>query len=913
MIRRSTSLQFFLLAIVLFSPFALRSASGDEPVGKQDYNRKVAPLLQKYCADCHHSTDASEDRWAFDRYKDYEHRLADHKIWHKAQLLVGNHIMPPADALLEPSRQERQLIVDWIEDAVFYVDPKRPDPGPATLRRLNRAEYNNTVRDVLGVTSQPANRFPEDDSGYGFDNIGEVLTISPLHYEKYRAAATQIADEVTALGPPPRVGIELKAEQITLFAGEPELRDTRVWLRSAKDEVGTTVVVPVKTHYRVLSRAATVKAAADEDPLPLEILCDGTPLGKLQPTSEFKGKPGAQATCFSLVELPPGEHRIALRLASPENPDDLPDALATISFMSVSGPFTPVAPTTSSFLQDAFPDRNLEVPVLRLSGEDLDAGSGRNSLDTGRAWFATNGYRHAPVLIPATSEYRVRFKVGAQQVGDENVKFELRVDDLKFGPFEVTAKSQAEQWIETRCELPAGQHDWQVWFVNEYEDPETKAERWFWLHEFTIAGPLDGDYGLSRGAATDLLQTTARRLFRRPLTDEENERLQGLVNSAVQAELSPRMALRVGLEALLISPKFLYHPLPEPAGQSEYGTALVDEFTLASRLSYFLWSSAPDDELLSLAEQGKLREQLTSQVKRMLADPKSAALTENFAGQWLQLRNLEHVSPNPETFPEYDFELAADMRRETELVFEYILQNNRSILEFLNADYTFLNPRLARHYQLPAPEGEGFYRVPLAGSPRRGVITHGSILTITSLPTRTSPVKRGKWLLEQFLGTEPPPPPGDIPPLPAASEDESLTLRQRLEAHRTQATCASCHAILDPYGFALENYDAIGRRKPGEQTEAIDTSGELITGEQFTDWSELRDLLVKNHRDEFLKCFVEQLLTYSLGRGTTYRDKLFIEDILARCEKSQFGFQDVLLALCESVPFQRMRTESFRE
>lgn len=885
-----------VLAGVLFVVLAIiKTAGAQKPSGRDVYQTQVLPILNRFCADCH-SGENSDERWAYDGYEDDSALRSDQQSWRKVQQFVEYHIMPPLGEEA-PTAAERQVVLDWIDQTVFYVDPQRPDPGRSGLRRLNRAEYNNTVRDVLGVTTRPADAFPADDAGYGFDNIGDVLSVSSLHFEKYLAAARDIADEMTRLGPPPRLGVELRPEAIAVFAGQPERHDNGIRLLSPEDEVGTTVHVPVASVYRVLIRAASDKR--QEQPIPIAVLCDELKIAGLQ----------ADGTSFQLVDLPEGEHRITLRAeTSSEGNASSADWLANIQFLNIHGPLTPVQRQASHYLVETLGGRALTTPVLRLSGEELSAGSGRTTLDTGRAGFSTNGYRHVPIRLSQSGPYRIRFKVGAQQVGDEPVRFELRYGAQTIGPFEVTANAQAEQWVETRCELEAGERDWQVWFINEHVDAETGAQRWFWLHEFTIEGPLDRDYGLSRSEVCALLQQTGRRLFRRPLTDEETSRLEHLVETALAAGEGPLSALDFGLQALLISPKFLFHPSPRPATDATQPVAPIDELTLASRLSYFLWSSAPDDDLLTLAERGKLRGQLAAQVERMLEDPRSRALTDNFAGQWLQLRNLELAPPDRETFPEFEDRLAADMRRETEMVFEHILHDNRSVLEFLDADYTFLNGRLARHYGLPAPAGDGFERVPLEGTARRGVVTHGSILTLTSLPTRTSPVKRGKWLLEQMLDVEPPPPPGNIPPLPESHREREVTLRALLEQHRASPSCAACHALLDPMGLALEHFDAIGRWRTRDGAHRIDASGRLITGQQFADWSELRRILVEDREQDFVRSFVKHLLTYAVGRGLTFRDKVAVEEILQRTAGTGFRFQDLILAVCKSVPFQKMRT-----
>jgi hypothetical protein len=876
------------------------------PPGKAVFEEAVRPLLQQFCADCH-SRPTSDDRWAFDGYAGYTELVADQKTWGQAQQLLKHHLMPPQGEK-SPTLEQRRTILEWIDHAVFYVDPLRPDPGPTTLRRLNRSEYNHSVRDVFGVDFRPADQFPPDDAGYGFDNIADVLSLSPLHLEKYLAAARQVALEATRLSPPYRMGADVPGAKLTVYAGAPELQETVLLLKSMEDEIGALVDVPLPNVYRILVRIA-VAGGSEQDRPRVDVLLSGKKLAELRPTTPWTGRPGFFPGVSEFIELPAGRHRLSLRLQRQRESNDGTERIAAVGFFEVSGPFTPLPPQPTTYLRQAFGSRPLGLPILHLSGEDLNAGSGRTGLDTGRAWFASNGFRRGPLILSAAGKYRVRLKVGAQQAGPDVAQFEVRVADQRLGPFRVTAGSQTEQWIETDCDLPSGEHDWQVWFLNEFKDPQSGAERWLWLHEFSIEGPQATDVGPDRDELLQLLTQTGRRLFRRRLTDGEQRKLSELLNASLAVGQPPLASLRVGLEALLVSPKFLFHPRPQPLGEGENGSVLIDETALASRLSYFLWSSVPDEELLSLAERGALRAQLAGQVQRMLRDPKSAALTANFAGQWLQLRDLDRMAPDAAAFPEFDAPLAADMRRESELLFEHILRENRPVTEFLDAEYSFLNARLAAHYGLPSPAGDGFERVSLQGSPRRGVITHASVLTLTSHPTRTSPVKRGKWLLEQMLGSDPPPAPRDVPPLPDPRENESLSLRARLEQHRSNAACAACHAALDPLGFALENYDAIGRWRTSDGDQPIQAAGELVTGERIADWSELRALILRRQRDDFVRCLTEHLLTYALGRGVTYRDKPAARQIVAQLNSSNGGFQDLLLAVCESVPFQRMRWE----
>jgi hypothetical protein len=878
----------------------------DDSLGQADWKQSVLPTLRTYCGDCH-SRENHADRWSFDLYTSYAEIRADQKSWQKAQQLVSSHVMPPVDAK-QPTAAERRAMLNWIEQSVFHVDPQRPDPGRVTLRRLNRAEYRNTVRDIFGVECEAVEHFPADDAGYGFDNIGDVLSLSPLHFEKYLLAAREISREVTSLGPPLRVGVERVADKLTPFGDATERFETVWLLRSPAAEVGTLVNIPTESTYRILTRAA-VGRQSEQQLAPLQICCDGEVLAELHPNMEWTGRASAYATAYALVRLPAGDHRITLRGVGPAATQPSPAALAAITFLGIAGPFTPMPPRSSAIFQESFPEPTWGTPILRLSGEDLDAGTGRSSLDTGRAWFASTGFRRAPVSIQKAGSYRVRFKVGAQQVGAEPVRFEVRLPNQTIGPFSVTAPSQAEQWIETECQLVAGELDWQVWFLNEFKDAQTGAERWLWLHEFTIEGPLQDANELTRDQSLTLLKKAGLRLFRRPLTADEQQKLTQLYDQLLTTEATPREAVGLVLEALLVSPQFLFHPQPRNGQPLPDGTLLIDELTLASRVAYFLWSSTPDERLLELAQRGELRHQWHDEIRRMLADPKRAALTANFAGQWLQLRNLETHAVDANLFPDFDPQLASDMRRETELFFDHVLHDNLAIETFLKADYSFVNRRLARHYGLPEPDSDQFQRVSLAATPRRGVLTQASILTLTSHPTRTSPVKRGKWLWEQMLGRTPPPAPANVPAFPETNENENASLRIRFEQHRANTACAACHAFLDPPGFALENFDAIGRWRTQDANQSIDASGKLVTGERFENWQAFHALLSEERHDDFARCLVEHLLTYALGRGVIYQDKLAIQAILNRSRPNGNRLQDVILALTESVPFQRIRNE----
>lgn len=318
----------------------------------------------------------------------------------------------------------------------------------------------------------------------------------------------------------------------------------------------------------------------------------------------------------------------------------------------------------------------------------------------------------------------------------------------------------------------------------------------------------------------------------------------------------------------------------------------------------------PDDELLDLAQRGQLRANLAVQVKRMLASPKARALVENFAGQWLQIRSLETFAPDKQLFPDYDPVLRAAMQKETELFFEHVMREDRSLFDFLTGEYSFVNGRLARLYGLPGVTGDEFQKVSLAGTPRRGVLTHASVLTLTSNPTRTSPVKRGKWVLDNLLGTPPPPPPPDIPELDDKSRKLTGTLRQQLEQHRTNATCASCHARMDPIGFGLENFNAIGGWRDKDGTEPVDASGELASGDKFSGAADLARILAEKKRFEFLRCLADRALTYALGRGVEYYDRPALEQIIKDVEANDDRFSALMLAVVQSFPFQHRRGDT---
>ena len=759
------SLAALLLGVLSLGAIAVCTA--DEPTGKIDFGRQVRPLLKKYCHDCH-SGEKPESDVGLDRYKNQAAAVAVPRVWEGVALKLRTGEMPPEDSP-QPTADERALIQSWIEKEVFHIDCGGPrDPGRVTIRRLNRAEYNNTIRDLVGVDFQPADDFPADDVGYGFDNIGDVLSMPPILLEKYLTAAEKIAQAaIVDDGPPPVLGT-------------------------------------------------------------------------------YSGR------------------RLKVR--------------------------------------DGGRRANREV---RLNSE---------------------GTVEADVRLPAEGEYLLRVRAYGEQAGPDVTKISLQLGDLKPTDVDVPAVEADPQVYEVRVKSPAGGVKFKASFINDYYQPSdpdpAKRDRNLVIEYLEIAGPVaptalpqshmriiprEPTTEDRTALAREVVGNFATRAFRRPATTSEIDRLVKFIDLAEKEGDSFRAGVRLAMQAVLVSPHFLFRIELDPEPNNPKSIRQLGDFELATRLSYFLWSSMPDDELFALAREGKLREgdHLRQQVARMLKDNKAKALVENFAGQWLQLRNLKQVVRDPGAFPQFDDGLRWAMRTETEMFFAAIVSEDHSVLEFLDADFTFLNERLARHYGIEGVQGAEFRRVKLSGDQRGGVLSQASVLTVTSQPTRTAPVKRGKWILENLLGAAPPPPPPGVPELSEKAEVVlSGTLRQRLEQHRAKAECAVCHNRMDPLGFGLENYDAIGAWRSQDGKFPIDASGTLPGGQSFNGPRELKGLL-KAKRGEFVRCLAEKLLTYSLGRGLEIYDQCTVNDLVAACEQWDYKFSSLVMAVVQTDAFQK--------
>jgi hypothetical protein len=526
--------------------------------------------------------------------------------------------------------------------------------------------------------------------------------------------------------------------------------------------------------------------------------------------------------------------------------------------------------------------------------------------------------------------YRLGFDAGGTKAGGEGPKVKVILGDKELGTWEIRDPQYQPGTTEVEVTIDhPGNQRLSLAFINDFYDPDhpdpEKRDRNLLIDSVSITGPLDKprppkpeshrriygerSSGESEEAwASRVFTRFARQAFRRPLETGEAERYLHFVRLAKKEGRSVEHGIQHGLEAMLVSPAFLFREEPQPEPDNPERIQPVNEHVLASRLSYFLWSSMPDDTLMGLADESGLRVNLNREIDRMLDSPKAGEFIKHFAGQWLQLRDLATTRPSRKVFPKFPPGLQGDMARETTMLFSHMVRENRPVTELLDADYTFVNERLARHYGIKGVRGNEFQRVSLGNNQRRGILGHGSFLMVTSHPTRTSPVLRGKYVLENLLDMAPPPPPPNVPQLtPPARHGKGLSLREQMEKHREDPGCASCHALMDPIGFGLQNFDADGSWRTTENGKPIDVSGELTDGLKFEGPDELRSMIIAHHKEDFIRSMASKLLTYALGRGTDWYDKPAIDRIVAETEASGMGARDLIHAVVRSVPFQYRR------
>ena len=754
----------------------LPTALADQPAiatHDVDFEADVIPLLREYCFACH-GPDEQTKGIGLHQYAAAQDLLDNRGVSEKVLQAIKFGRMPPAGEP-RPTEPQRRMLSAWLESVLQAIDCSGPsDPGRVTIRRLNRNEYNNTIRDLVGIDIRPAEDFPSDDVGEGFDNIADVLSLSPLLLEKYMDAAERIAAQAIVV-PHPDGGPRQRREHEAL-----------------------------------------------------------------------------------VVE---GEH-----------------------------------------------SRNLE----------------------GDFWMYTSGSVAAHFEFPRAGTYLLRAIAGAQQAGPDLARLEFRLDGTAQKTIDVDAVPDEPQAYDLQLQVEQGQRKFTAAFVNDYYQPDdpdpANRDRNMMVRALEVIGPMDQPDSLPEShrrliqaspehaaelaaVAGENLAPFLRRAYRRDVADTEVATYVRLVELAVEQGASFERGMQVALSAILVSPHFLFRIEQDPPPADPPDVRQLNDYELATRLSYFLWSSLPDDELFELARQGTLHEQgvLRDQVRRMLADDKSAALVENFAGQWLNLRNLDHMTPDPSQFADFDEALRRSMRRETQLLFETIMREDGSVLDFLDARYTFVDGRLAEHYGIPDVQGDEFRKITLDDDRRRGVLTHASVLMLTSNPTRTSPVKRGKWILENILGTPPPDPPPDVPELEQTQQvAPQLSLKEQLAQHRDNESCAVCHREMDAFGLALENLDAFGRWRSEDGARQIDPTGELPDGTTISGPVELVELLMAR-KPEFLRTLADRLLTYALGRGLEYYDLCALDRIDRELAANEYRFSVLVNEIVNSEPFRFRR------
>ena len=757
-------------------------------------------FIDSYCIACHNER-LKTAGLVLDKL-DLKHVTGEAELWEKVLRKLRTRMMPPAGRP-RPDADTLANVVTSLESVIDREAISLPEPGRPAVHRLNRFEYSNAIRDLLALEVDGRSLLPADDAGYGFDNIADVLSVSPGLMERYLAAAEKIAR--LAIGDL-AIGTTAQTYKLPYLS---LLQEDRMSNDLPAGSQGGTAI----RHY-----------------FPL----DGTYLIKIRLQTEPQ---------YSKVRGLDHPQQIDLRIDGERVKLFAMEAQAAENFMSQT--------------ERIRADEGLEVRIPIKAGPRVVAVTFLR-----QKWYMESV---GPERLPATS---FGFASGTRS-DERHGKQLMGVDTLTIeGPF----SPQAPKDTPSRQRV----------FVCH---PNTQEQE--------------------SGCAEQILVALAKRAYRRPLHNGDVTRLMRSFNAGrVNGDFET--GIQQALETILVSPEFLFRIERDPSGALPGAVHNLTDLELASRLSFFLWSSIPDDQLLTIAAEGNLRnaKTLEQQVQRMLQDPKSQAFIQNFFDQWLWLRNLATARPDQKTFPEFDESLRRAFATETQLFLENQFHNDRSLLELLTADYTFVNEKLARHYGMPHVYGSHFRQVHYSGDQRKGLLGHGSILTVTSYPNRTSPVVRGKWLLETLLGAPPPAPPPNVPPFPEnEGPTQQLSVRERMEQHRKNPACAGCHAQLDPLGFALENFNGIGEWRATDANMPVDASGVLPGGEKFDDPAQFRSMLL-SYRSAFVSNAVQKLLTYALGRGVEYYDMPAVRQIVRETEKQNHSWSSIILAIVRSVPFQ---------
>ncbi len=750
-------------------------------------------IVKKYCVTCH--SEKLKTAGLSLETLDTSKITANADVWEKVIRKIHTGSMPPL-GMPRPDQSAMDGFTTYLETTLDRTLASKPNPGRATLHRLNRTEYANAIKEILGLDIDGAALLPNDDESYGFDNIADVLKTSPALIERYMSASWNISRLA--------VGNQNIVADTTTYRVRPDLsQDDHVEGLPLGTRGGIKFTHNFQLDGEYIFRVRMWRATTDifrglKYRNEVEYAIDGKRVGLVRIGGQADEKESEENSGLSASNL---DQRLTLRIPVKAGPHEV-----VITFLKKS----------------AAQEDDILQPFLR-SNVDPVGYQGQLSIDR----VSVNG----PLNPTGISETPSRKKIFI-------------------------------------CRPAPG------------------------LDEVTCAKKI--------------LSALARKSYRRPVTEKDTEQLLTFFQKGRNEGKSFDAGIEAGIQLILASPEFLFRFEPDPPNVAVDVPYKVNDLELASRLSFFLWSTIPDEQLITLATQGKLKDPavLEQQVKRLVADPKGRALTENFAGQWLYLRNLKGMSPDFETFPDFDDNLRQAMRRETELFFESILTEDRSIMDLMNGDYTFVNERLARHYGMKGIYGEDFRRVPVTDENRRGILGQASILAVTSVPTRTSPVQRGKWILSNLLGTPPPAPPPNVPALKTSAESgKPSSLRERMEAHRANPYCAACHKVMDPLGFSLENFDAVGQWRDMDEGAKIDPSGTLFEGTKVSKPADLRNALAARP-EVFAGVFTEKLMTYALGRGVEYSDMSTVRAILRDARQSNYKFSSILMGVIKSAPFQ---------
>lgn len=782
------------LATLTFAAALPAQAQMAAPVAMPE---KYGNLLRTYCMECH-----NEEDWAGSldmSLLNFDDIVADADTWEKVMRKFRGNMMPPRGND-HPAPEAKAEFVAWLQQSIDSINLASPQPGKSSLHRLNRTEYGNAIRDLLGLQVDISEYLPADDEGYGFDNIADVLRTSPSLLEQYLGASRKISELA----------------------------------------VGDINTLPLSTVYR---------APADS---PHFQHITGLPLGT-------RGG--------MLIE-----HNFPL---------DAEYEFNSYLIRNIVGYMT-----------------GLEWPhqfEISIDGEQVFTAQVGGEEDNLRSDL---NFAEAADTIDARLKTRIPVTAGHHSIA---VTFYDKNGAETHEPLELHTRNLD---LQDMVGMPMLDYTDIIGPFNATGRGDTASRR-----RIFSCYPASGSE--QEACAKEILGRIGKQAYRRPLREQDLNLMMSFYEDGL-AKGSFDDGIQMALRFILTSPEFLFRSEPDPVSMAPGTVYQLDDLALASRLSFFLWSSIPDEELLELAANNKLSDEkvLDQQIERMLRDPKAVALVDNFAAQWLFLRNLKSINPDTRTFPNFDDKLRQAFNTETSLFITSIMQNDASVVDMLDADYTYVNDRLAEHYGIPHIYGSHFRRVQLSDPERRGLLGHGSILTVTSYPNRTSPVLRGKWILENIIGSPAPAPPPNVPALDENTPGlAALSVRERLEQHRADPVCSGCHAVMDPLGFSLESFDAIGKLRVRDAAGPIDSSGELADGTPVAGAASLVEILAQ-HPEYFVETFTEKLLTYALGRGLQNYDMSVVRAITRNAEADDYRFSAIVKGIVKSVPFRMKQKEA---